>query len=43
MPLPAILKRRADGSMEVLKAFGYGDFRNRLGGGEPGAGRVTEK
>ena len=36
MPLPPIVKRGADGSMELLKAFDYGDFRNRLGGGKAG-------
>ncbi len=31
MPLPDIWRRRADGTLEKLTAFGYADFRNRLG------------
>ena len=30
MPLPDILLRKTDGSMETLNSFGYGDFRSRL-------------
>ena len=30
MPLPAILLHRKDGSMEVVKQFGYDDFKMRL-------------
>ena len=31
MPLPSIAVRRADGTVETLKAFGYADFKGRLG------------
>ena len=31
MPLPSIAVRRVDGSEETLKAFGYADFKCRLG------------
>ena len=31
MPLPAIALRREDGSVEVVKEFGYEDFKGRLG------------
>ena len=31
MPLPSIAVRRADGMIETLKAFGYADFKGRLG------------
>lgn len=31
MPLPAIYVRHCDGSLEVLKEFGYSDFKTRLG------------
>ena len=31
MPLPAIWKRNIDGTLEVLKEFGYSDFKMRLG------------
>ncbi len=31
MPLPEIWRRREDGSLELLAAFGYRDFRYRLG------------
>ncbi|HBB19575.1 MAG TPA: carboxynorspermidine decarboxylase, partial [Ruminococcus sp.] len=30
MPLPDILLKKADGSMETLRTFGYEDFRSRL-------------
>ena len=30
MPLPAIVLRRKDGSLQTLKRFGYGDFKSRL-------------
>ena len=30
MPLPDIMLRHADGGMEMVKAFGYMDFKNRL-------------
>ena len=30
MPLPDIMLRHADGRMEMVKAFGYMDFKNRL-------------
>lgn len=30
MPLPSILVLRADGNVEILKEFGYGDFKSRL-------------
>ncbi|MCD8375674.1 MAG: carboxynorspermidine decarboxylase [Oscillospiraceae bacterium] len=31
LPLPPIYARREDGALECLKAFGYGDFKDRLG------------
>ena len=31
MPLPSIAVRRIDGTVETLKAFGYADFKCRLG------------
>ena len=31
MPLPSIAVRRADGTVETLKVFGYADFKGRLG------------
>ncbi len=31
MPLPSIAVRRVDGTVETLKAFGYADFKGRLG------------
>ena len=31
MPLPDIALRRIDGTVETLKAFGYADFKTRLG------------
>ena len=31
MPLPSIAVRRMDGTVETLKAFGYADFKGRLG------------
>ena len=31
MPLPSIAVRRVDGTVETLKAFGYADFKCRLG------------
>ena len=31
MALPSIAVRRADGTVETLKAFGYADFKGRLG------------
>lgn len=31
MPLPAIVGRKADGSLVKVKTFGYEDFRSRLG------------
>lgn len=31
IPLPAIAIRRLDGSMEIVKEFGYEDFKGRLG------------
>ena len=31
MPLPSIAGRRIDGTVETLKAFGYADFKCRLG------------
>jgi len=31
IPLPAIAVWRKDGTVEVLRAFGYEDFRDRLG------------
>ena len=31
MPLPSIAVRRIDGTVETLKAFGYADFKYRLG------------
>ena len=31
MPLPSIAVRRIDGTVETLKAFGYADFKGRLG------------
>ena len=31
MPLPDINVLREDGSVETLRSFGYGDFKNRLG------------
>ena len=31
MPLPSIAVRHADGTIETLKAFGYVDFKGRLG------------
>ena len=31
MPLPAIALRHEDGSVEVVKEFGYEDFKGRLG------------
>ena len=31
MPLPSIAVRRMDGTIETLKAFGYADFKGRLG------------
>lgn len=30
MPLPAIVFRNIDGSLELVRAFGYEDFKNRL-------------
>ena len=30
MPLPSIVLRRRDGSLRLLKKFGYGDFKSRL-------------
>ena len=30
MPLPSIVLRRCDGSLRLLKKFGYGDFKCRL-------------
>ena len=30
MPLPEIVFRRADGSCEVIRSFGYEDFKGRL-------------
>ncbi len=30
MPLPDIVLKKADGRLEILKKFGYGDFRERL-------------
>ena len=30
MPLPAIVLRQRDGSLRLLKKFGYGDFKSRL-------------
>ena len=33
MPLPSIEVRRASGGIERLKTFGYGDFKDRIGGG----------
>jgi carboxynorspermidine decarboxylase len=30
VPLPAIAIKRLDGSIEVVKEFGYEDFRDRL-------------
>ena len=32
MPLPAIVVRRMTGEIELLRAFGYADFKGRLGG-----------
>ena len=32
MPLPAIAVRRMTGEIELLRAFGYADFKGRLGG-----------
>lgn len=31
MPLPSIAVKRASGKVEVLRSFGYGDFKARLG------------
>ena len=31
MPLPAIYRRSEGGSLEMLRTFGYGDFKDRLG------------
>ena len=31
MPLPAIALQKEDGEIELLKTFGYHDFKNRLG------------
>ena len=31
MPLPQIWRRAADGTLEQLTCFGYGDFKQRLG------------
>ena len=33
MPLPAIAVRRKSGEVEMLRQFGYADFKQRLGGG----------
>ena len=30
MPLPAIVLRKADGTLQMVRTFGYEDFRNRL-------------
>lgn len=30
MPLPSIMLLKSDGSLELVKSFGYADFRNRL-------------
>ena len=30
MPLPSIVLRRKDGALQLLKAFGYRDFKARL-------------
>ena len=30
MPLPAIVLRRKDGTLETLRTFGYSDFKCRL-------------
>lgn len=30
MPLPAIILRRSDGEYEIIKQFGYNDFKSRL-------------
>lgn len=35
MPLPAIAVRRKSGALEVLRAFGYADFKSRLGSVSP--------
>ncbi len=36
MPLPAIAVRRKSGEVEMLRQFGYADFKQRLGGGASG-------
>ena len=38
--LPAIALRRASGKVEVLRSFGYGDFKTRLGAGTANASKI---